>query len=881
MIWLYRGVARILLGSVHREFGGDMGEIAAWLAAQARQQGRVAWLRYWMVEFQALGREACLARRCRKGRPMFASFLQDSRFALRTLVRHRGFAFIAIATLALGIGATTLMFSVVNAVLLRPLPYPDPARLVLLFNVSTNAAESNTIRATALDFDDYRARAHSFAAMAGHVGTGFTFTGGSGPELVLGQMVSPDFFNVLDVRPQLGRVFAPDEFSPGRCDVLVLTHRFWTDRFGGDPSIVGRQVTVNGRPFTVVGVMPAGIEYPGPQYGLWTPLPTPRTPELPPINRSSHYLQVIGRLRPSIALPQAAAEIRTLASALAAQYPDSNQNLTARITPLEAFAVRDVRAPLEVLLGAVGLVVLIACANVTNLLLARATVRHREVAIRQALGADRARLVRQLLTETVILYAVGAAAGIGLAKWGAAAVRALGPADVPRLASTSLDSRVLVATAALSLLTALAFGLMPALQGSATGAADALRSGTRTIGGSGHRLRTVLVVAEVALAVVLLVGAGLALRSLVRLSHVDPGFDADGQLTFSVVLPPAKYATPSSMISTAASLSDRLGAIPGVSDAGFTTALPLSGQNLENGFEVDGYVSAQPNDVPVAGMRGVDGHYMQALGIRLVAGRWLATSDRVDSEPVAIVNEAFARRYFANRTALGARVREGGSDRWRTVVGVISDVKHSGPAEAARPEVSIPYSQLDPGFLTTWSRGVYFVVRGRAGSLTASAVKAAVASVDSDMAVNHMTSMAELADEAVSAPRLRTALFAAFGALAIGLASIGVFGVLSYFVGQRTREIGIRIALGANPRDVLVMVVGRGLALAGIGLALGLAAAVPLTASMRSFLFEVSPLDAPTLTGVFLVLAAVAVLASYIPARRALRIQPIAALNPE
>jgi len=881
MIRLYRRLARLLLGAVSREFGDEMAETAAALAKEARGRGPVPWLRYWLVEFQALAHEARVARGRKEGGPMFASFLQDARFALRALVRHPGFACIAIATLALGIGATTLMFSVVNAVLLRPLPYPDPDRLVLLFNVSTTAAESNTIRATALDFDDYRARARSFAAVAAHVGTGFTFTGSSGPELVLGQMVSPDFFTVLGAQPLLGRVFAADEFSPGRSNVLVLTHRFWTDRFGGDLSIVGRQVIVNGKPFIVVGVMPAGIEYPGTQYALWTPLPTPRTPELPPVNRSSHYLQVVARLKPSVPLAQAAAEIRTLTSTLAAQYPESNQNLTARITPLAEFAVKDVRAPLQVLLGAVGLVVLIACANVTNLLLARATVRHREVAIRQALGAGRGRLIRQLLTETIILYATGAAVGLGLATGGASAIRALGPSSVPRLASTSLDARVLAATAALSLLTALVFGLMPALQGSAGGAADALRSGSRTIGRAGQRVRTALVVVEVALAVVLLVGAGLALRSLVRLTHVDPGFDADGQLTFSVVMPPAKYPTAESMISTAARLSERLASLSGVSDAGLTTHLPLSGQNLENGFEVDGYVTPQRNDVPVAGMRGIAGRYMEALGMRLKSGRWFTPADRADSQPVAIVNEAFARRYWPNRDPLGRRVREGGSDRWRAVVGVIADVKHAGPAEEARPEVSIPYSQLDSGFLTTWSRGVYFVLRGSAGTLTASAARAAVASVDPDMALNHMDSMAHLANEAVSAPRFRTALFAAFGALAIGLASVGVFGVLSYFVGQRTREIGIRIALGANRRDVLIMIVGRGLALAAIGLALGLAAAVPLTASMRSFLFEVSPLDAPTLAGVFLVLAAVAVLASYVPARRALRIQPIAALNPE
>jgi putative ABC transport system permease protein len=810
--------------------------------------------------------------------------LQDLRFAVRTLLRAPGFTTTAVVTLTLGIGVTSLMFSVVNAVLLRPLPYPDQDRLMLVFSVNKSAPDANTIPASALDFDDYRARARSFEAMAGHIGTGFTFSGSGDPELVIGQMVTPDFFRVLGVQPALGRTFTADEFSPGHENTLVLSQRLWKRRYGGDPSIVGTRVTVNGKPYTIAGVMPAAFDYPGRRYDLWAPLPSPRTADMPPINRSSRYLRVIARLKPSVTPAQAHAEMETIAGALGAQYADTNANLGARVTPMEDFAVRDVKTPLYVLLGAVGLVVLIACANVTNLLLARATARHREVAIRQALGAGRWRLVRQFLAETAVLYAIGAIGAIGLASWGSSALVALGPADIPRLADTALDGRVLAATLLLSLVTALVFGLAPAMQGAAADPAEALRAGGRTAsaGRARQRFRIALVVSEVALSVVLLVGAGLTLRSLVRLTSVDPGFDAGGQLTFSVVMRPRKYPSPESMIAFTERLSEQLAAMPGVEHAGLTTALPLSGQNIENGFAVEGWVPPQPGDVPIAGMRGVAGNYFPALGARLTAGRIFTAQDRADSPPVAIVNEAFARRYFGGQNPLTRRVREGGSDRWRAVVGVIADVKHSGPAAEARPEVSFPYSQLEPGFMSTWSRGIYFVVRGKTPASTlASTARSQVAALDRDMSLNDVQSLAALASDAVSEPRFRTVLLGTFAALAITLASIGVFGVLSYFVTQRTREIGIRVALGATSQDILRMIVGRGLALAGIGLVLGLFAAIPLTRWMQTLLFEVKPLDVTTFAVVIVGLSLVAALASYLPARRALRIEPMTALHLE
>ena len=814
------------------------------------------------------------------------AMFQDFRYAFRTLLRAPGFTFTAALTLALGIGVTSLMFSVVNAVLLRPLPYPDAARLMLLFSINNNAGEANAIRVTALDFDDFRARARSFESMAAHVGTGFTFSGaGADPELVIGQMVTPDFFRVLGVQPALGRTFAPDEFAPGRESEVVLSQRLWKRRFGGDRSIVGRRVTINGRPFTVTGVMPPDFDYPGTRYELWTPLPFPRTPDLPPANRSSHYLQVIGRLKPGVSEQEAHSEVRNIAAAIAAQYPDSSGNMSARVTPLQDYTVREVKTPLYVLLGAVGLVVLIACSNVTNLLLARATARYREVAIRQALGAGRWRLVRQFFAETAVLYAVGAAGALALSSWGASALIALGPADIPRLDAAGVDGRVLAGTLLLSLTTALVFGLAPALQGAAAEPSDALRAGGRTAstGGARQRLRTLLVIAEVALSVVLLVGAGLALRSLMRLTDVDPGFDADGQLTFSLVMPPRKYPAAADIIAVRRRLMDSLAAVPGIVAAGSTTHLPLSGQNMENSFEIDGYTPTQPGEVPVAGMRGVAGDYFQALGARLKSGRVFTAADRLGSQPVAIVNEEFARLYWPGQNPIGKRLREGGGlPEWRTVVGVIADVRHSGPALPARPEVSLPYDQLEPGFMNTWSRGIYFVLRGRGSYATlASPARSAVAAIDPDMSLNQLQPLSSLASDAVSQPRFRTALLGSFAVLAVLLATVGVFGVLSYFVTQRTREIGIRVALGAGSQDVLRIVVGRGLALASVGLAIGLLAAIPLTRWMQALLFEVKPLDVPTFAAVIAGVMLVAGLASYLPARRALRIEPIVALNLE
>jgi putative ABC transport system permease protein len=810
--------------------------------------------------------------------------LQDLRYAVRTLLRTPAFTLTAVLTLSLGIGANTAMFSVVNAVLLRPLSYADPERLTLIFGLNAQRGVGQ-IRASALDFADWKRESRSFDGMAGHVGTGFTFTGDGEPELVIGQLVTEDLFSVLGIRPALGRAFDRAEFTPGQDRTIVLGHALWQRRYGSDRTVVGRDVTVNGKTYTVVGVMPPGFVYPDARYQLWAPLSLTPAPDGLPINRNSHFLQVVGRLKPAIALREAQSEMSTIAGRLAAQYPDSNAGLGTRLVPLREQAVGDVRTALLVLLGAVGFVVLIACANVTNLLLARATGRQREVAIRAALGAGRVRLIRQFLTETIVLYGLGAAGALAFAAWGLALLVALSPGNIPRLTEASIDARVLGVTIAVSLVTALVFGLAPALQGARAVAGDALKGGRITgAGGARQRLRAALVVAEVALSVVLLVGAGLAIRSFVRLVNVDPGFDADDQLTFGFVMSPARYADAPQMRAFQSQLLAAIAATPGVQAAGATTHLPFSGQNLENSFTAEGFDVPAGGDGPVGGLRGVSGDYFAALGAPAKRGRAFSAADRDGGAPVAIVNETFAKRYWPGQDPIGKRLKVGGPDSpdpWREVVGVIADLKHSGPAAETRPEVSLPYAQLEPGFTTTWARGLSVVVRGLPSANLTPIVRQRVRELDAAMPMNNVQAMSVLADGAVSQPRFRTVLLAVFAALALTLATIGVFGVLSYFVIQRTREIGVRLALGAQPSDVVRMVVGRGLALAGAGICAGLVAAIPLSRAMQALLFDVAPFDVPTFAAVAATLAAVAALASYLPARRATRVDPIAALRME
>jgi putative ABC transport system permease protein len=810
--------------------------------------------------------------------------LNDLRYAARTLVRTPAFTLTAVLTLALGIGANTAMFSVVNAVLLRPLPFADPDRLMFVFSRNTQR-NAGQMRVSALDFEDWRRDTRAFDAMAGHTGTGFTFSGSeAAPELAIGQVVTADLFRVLGVKPLIGRLFTPDEFTAGRERVLLLSYGLWQRRFGGDAAIVGRTVTVNGRAYEVAGVMPRGFTYPTDRYQLWAPLALSQSPDSLPRNRASHYLQVIARLKPGVTAAQAQTEMTALADRLASQYADTNSNLTARVMPLDDQIVGDVRPALLVLLAAVGFVVLIACGNVTNLLLARATGRQRELAIRAALGAGSGRLVRHLFAETAVLYAAGAAGAILVASWALALLESLKPSGIPRLGESTIDAKVLGVTSLIAMLTALVFGLAPAVHGART-VGDALKSGARTSGTSRgrQRLRASLVVGQLALSMVLLAGAGLAIRSFMRLTQVDPGFDADGQLTFGFVMAPARYPGAAEIRAFQSRLIADLASAPGVLAAGSTTHLPFTGQNLENSFSPEGFDVPPGGEQPVAGLRGITGDYFQAIGIPLKRGRMFSADDREGMPRVAIINETLARRYWSGQDAIGKRLKMGGPDSdapWHVVVGVIGDVKHMGPAAETRPEISLPFAQLDAGFVTVWARGPSVVLRGGlpAAGLT-SIARERVTAADPTMPLVGVQTLAELASEVVSQPRFRTILLGLFASLALALATVGVFGVLSYFVTERTQEIGVRVALGAQPADVVRMVVVKAIGLAVVGCAIGLLFAVPLTRSMQALLFEVPPFDIATFSMVALALIAVAAAASYWPARRATRIDPVTALR--
>ena len=807
------------------------------------------------------------------------TFLQDVRQSFRMLRRSPALTAAATLTLALGIGANTGVFSVVDAVIVRPLPYPDPDRLLVLYQEHQRADVGRT-RAAPLDFLDWRARSRSFASMAAHVGTGFTLTGGQEPELVIGQLVSVELFDVLGVRPQLGRAFRREEAAAGRDRVMLLSHALWQRRFGGDRSVVGRTVIANGQPFTVVGVMPPGFEYPERRYQLWLPLPlhAGNSYDLP-ISRESRYLQVIGRLRTGVTPQQAAAELDALGRRLGAAYPDSNGDTTIRTASLTEETVGAVRPTLVLVLVAASLVLLVACANVTSLLLARASARRREMALRSALGAAVPRLIRRLLTETLVLFAVGLAAGLVVAHGTLWALRGFGPTDIPRLDQAALNGRAFLFAALVVALAALIFGLAPALQAARSGAAGASSVGAGRVAGAApgqQRLRSAVVVVEIGLALALLTAAGLVGRSFLALQAVDHGFAADRVLTFGIALPPARFPDDRSMRAFHGQLLDRLTAQPLFESVGTTTALPLSGQDLENSVALEGDDDA--GESPVAGLHGVSPGYLRAMGIPLRRGRGFTDRDREDSVAVAIVNEAFARQHSPQGDVLGRRLRTDGP--WRTVVGIVGDVRHRRPETAPRPQVLVPYAQLDPGFLTTWARGTSVVVRSSAEpSVVASLARRAVREADPGLPLIDVRPMRDLVTDATAQPRFRAMLLGAFALIAAVLSMVGIFGVISYFAAQRSQEIGVRMALGARRADVLALVLGRGARLALLGVLLGLAGAAALSRSLSGLLFEVSPTDPAVFALAAAVLGGAAIVASYLPARRAAHTDPGVALR--
>jgi putative ABC transport system permease protein len=818
----------------------------------------------------------------RKGGIRMGSFIQDLRFGARMLMKQPGVTLIAVLTLALGIGANTAIFSVVNAVLLQPLPFQEPERLARIWRSS---AEDERGACSYPDFADLRARQTVFERMAAWRGGDYTLTGKGEPVTLRGVVVTADLFPLLGAAPQLGRSFTPAEDQAGN-RAAILSHSLWRQRFNADPNVLGQSININSLSYDVVGVMPAGFAFPvqNAAVDLWLSLSTAAVAQggAPlTVQRGSLSFSVIARLKPNVSAAQAEAGLRVIVDELAKQYPESKDFIRARVVPFHQEVVRDVRPGLLLLFGAVGCVLLIACANVATLLLARATTRHKEMAIRAALGSGRWRIVRQLLTESMLLALCGGAAGWLLARWGTVALLALKPGGLPRALAAGVDARALGFTVLAALATGVLFGLAPAWHAARTDLNEALKDGGKGGGDSAgrNRFRHALVVAEVALAFVLLVCSGLLLNSFLRLRRVNPGFDPHNVLTFRIALPASRYAQLTQVAPFYRRLIAQLETLPGVKSVSAISHLPLSANRGTTGFSIEGVATAPDDPVPYpTDIRFVTPGYFQTMGMQLVKGRDFNARDELRATEVAIINEALARRYFPNQDPLGKRIRPGyGIDErgWlmREIVGVASDSKHVSLREAPPPNIYLPHSQIPRTTMTLVVRAANDP-HGLIG-----AVQNEVHALDREAPVFNINTLDEYMGAAVAEPKFDTMLLGLFAGLALLLTSVGLYGVMAYIVAQRTREFGIRMALGARSRDVLRLVIKQGMGLALFGAAIGIAGALALTRAMKSWLFGVGPTDPLTFAAVALMLAGVALLACYIPARRATKVDPLVALR--
>jgi len=812
------------------------------------------------------------------------TFWQDVRLGLRGMAKNPGFTLVATFTLALGIGANTAIFSVVNAVLLRALPFTDAGGLVAIENVDTRTGEIRPALSYP-DFEDFRAQSRSLESAAVYDDGTFTLTGIGEPLHVRAGVVSADLFRLFRVTPRLGRAFLPEEDNPG-ARVVLLSEHMWRERFGADTAIMGRALTLNGRSYAVVGVLPAGFQFPfdSDPFDLWTTIAVDRVSDDgdQPMteHRGAHFIQAIGRLKPGVPLAQANADLSAIGAALAKQYPDTNAHFAVRVEPaLDAF-VGDVRPALWVLLGAVGLVLLIACANVANLLLARATVRQREVAIRAALGAGRARLLRQLLTESVLLALAGAVPGVLLAVWATKILTAIPSLQIPRLAQASVDGQALAFTLAASLATAVIFGLVPALHAARFNLTGSLREGGRGTGESaGHaRLRSVLVVFEVSLALLLLIGSGLLLRSLMSILRVSPGFDSQGAMAFDLDLPGTRYGKPEQSARFFRELLPQLNALPGVVSSSAVNPLPLSDNNIGTSFQVGGHPVPKSEESHTQ-FRSIALDYFSTMRIPLIAGRAFTAADARGAAPVVIINETFARRYFPNENPIGKQIQPGISDLgkpvMREIVGIVGDVRHRRLWRAPDPECYAPYDQVAIGGMTV-------VVRAPGDPQPLiSMLRKAVSAQDAELPLYNVRTLQDYVSGSVAQRRFTALLLGIFAAVALLLAAVGLYGVMSYGVAQRTHEIGVRVALGAASSDVLRLVVGQGLRLALLGVTLGWLAALGASQFLSGMLYGVAGNDPATFGAVAAVFVAVALAACYVPARRAANVDPLVALRHE
>jgi putative ABC transport system permease protein len=805
---------------------------------------------------------------------LIESLWQDVRCGFRMLRKNAGFSLIAVLTLALGIGANTAIFSVVHAVLLSPLPYEDPERIMVLLE-SNPSKGFPQFSVSPPNYLDWRNAAHSFEAMSSIVRGSFNFTGGLEPERLTGARVSASFFSVLGARPALGRTFLLEDDVEGKASVVILSHGLWVRHYGGDPQIIGKDLTLDAHPYRVVGVMQEGFQFPrGAE--LWLPSEFMKD-DTGPGARGAHYLRVIGRLKSGVTVQQAQAELQGVATRLAQQYPNTNTGWSARVISLTESTVGNVRPTLLVLFGAVGFLLLIACANVANLLLARASARQKEFAVRYSLGAGRLRIARQLLTESVVLSAIAGAFGLLLAEWAMRSLRALPPSDLPRAASIHLDMAVLVFTAGVAILTGLLFGLLPALQVSRTTPSETLKEGGRAYAAGRHGVRSALVVLETTLAVVLLVGSGLLLKSFLRLQSANLGFQSKNILTANIALPRSKYATPEQLTQFYQQLSDRMESSPGVRQFALASGNPIEGSNYSFAFATKELESLAPGSQPSAGYYVVSPNYFEMLGISLLAGRTFTRADSMGSPRVAIISQMVAHRFFHDSNPIGQQifVGAGRGKIWREVVGVVADVKDDDPAAEGSLTIYEPYAQVG------WDDMTLFLRADGDVSKMAGTLRREVTAVDRDQPLAEVATGDEIMSRNVAQPQLRTLLLGLFAALALVLASLGIYGVMSNAVAQRTHEIGVRMALGAGQARVLRMVLSHGVQLTLFGIGLGTAGAFALTRLLKSFLFHVTPTDPATFVAVTLFLFLVAMLASLIPARRATRVDPVIALRYE
>jgi putative ABC transport system permease protein len=885
----YRALLRAYPRAFRDRFGDAMEQAFRDRHRQASARGRAAVAALAVRTVADVATNALLIRFSQRERTRMTwqSLWMDARYACRMFAANPLFTLLAVVALTLGIGANTAIFTIVNGVLLRPLPYEAPDRLVMVW--STNPVEHRDRDVVApLDFVDFRSASSSFDSL--HATYSFVVRTGldlpSGAEQITVAAVTPGMFEMLGRAPATGRLFTADEISTA----VVLSHGFWQRRLGGAPDAIGRVLSIQNRPRTVVGIMPAGFVFPyktmlGPSgftrstdVDAWMPLglvnEDTRVTGLASLTRSARFLSVVGRLKPGVGVAQADAEIRAIGARLSATYPDSNRVVGAVVVPLHEQAVGAMRPALGLLLGGVGFVLLMACVNLANMLLARSSTRQREMAIRAALGAGRGRLLRQSLVETLLLSCAGGVLAVVAVQWSIGALLAIAPGDMPRLGEVQADRYVLGFALGLSVLTGLAIGLVPGLAASRPAVQHALQDGGRgaTAGRGQRRLRAGLVVAEVGLAVVLTLGAGLLLRSFLSVLAIDPGFKPDRLLTLQIALP-STYRTPDQQRALYASLFSRIGSIPGVETSGGTTRLPLGSTNLTTKVEVEGR-AVPPGERPEVEFRRAVHDYFSAMGIPVLRGRGFSATDGPASPPVAVINERMAQRLMPGEDPVGRRIRFGSASApWITIVGVIGDVRHSALEAEPAPEMYTWYLQGPPV-------NPFIVVRASTDAASlGTAVRAAVQAVDKNIAAYDIRPMTQVRAESMAQRRFVLLLVGAFGALALVMAAVGVYGVMALVVSERRGEIGIRLALGASPRDVLRTVLGEGLTLATAGVAAGLLAALVVVPLISAELYGVGAFDPLTLAGVPLTLVAIATLACIVPARRAMSVDPVAALR--